>query len=454
MKPITLSDSAKFSSPFLQHVALNGVYTTLRTFYSMRENREMKGWGKRYCSQQEAVREGQGMVISAEKEESPDPGYPLCRHFRYGKKDFRPLNVVIFVMESWSAKYTGILGGERDALPFFSRLSKKGVLLGNFFANGQRSIEAISSIITSVPPCSGMVLSKSGTFAQMPVKFLPTLLREKSYKTFFIHGAKHGSMGLESLAEQTGIETCLSREDIAKEGGRDDGVWGIYDEDAFLYADRLFESQKGPFLAVIFSLSSHSPYRVPSEHFRFYQSDVPDADFLNVLRYSDYALSRYFEEASKRKYFDNTLFVIVGDHTEKAFGGNLHERYAVPCLLYSPSRLDPAVIAKVVTQVDLVPTILDVLRASDNYASFGQSAFSKGPGVGLLSSGDSDVFVKDGWMLASSANTVEESYNYLLASKKSVPSASEAKVAELKREKGHYLQLFHDLIMTNKFYKK
>jgi phosphoglycerol transferase MdoB-like AlkP superfamily enzyme len=454
MKPITLSDSAKFSSPFLQHLALNGVYTTLRTFYSMRENREMKGWEKRYCSQQEAVREGQEMVISAEKEEVPDPMYPLCRHFKYGKKDFRPLNVVIFVMESWSGKYAGVLGGEQDAVPFFNRFSKKGVLLGNFFANGQRSIEAISSIITSVPPCGGMVLSRSGTFAQMPVKFLPALLRDKSYKTFFIHGAKRGSMGFESLLKQTGVETYLSREDMAKEGGRDDGVWGIYDEDAFLYADRLFDKQKGPFLAVIFSLSSHSPYKLPSERFRFYQPGVPKADFLNVLRYSDYALSRYFDEASKKEYFNNTLFVIVGDHTEGAFGGNLHERYSVPCLLYSPSRLDPAVIEKVATQVDLVPTILDVLKYSDNYASFGQSVFLKKPGVGLLSSGDSEVFVKDGWILASSPNNVEESYHYLSASKKNVPPADEEKIAELKREKGCYLQLYHDLIMTNKFYKK
>ena len=453
MKPITLSDSANFSSQFLQHLALNGVYTTLRTFYSMRENMEMKGWKKRYCSQKEALQNGQAMIISPEKEEVPDQAYPLYRHFKYGEKDFKPLNVVIIIMESWSGKYVGALGGVEDATPFFSRISGKGVLFRNFFSNGQRSIEAISAIITSVPPSGGMVLSRSGAFAQMPVKFLPTLLKEKSYKTFFIHGAKRGSMGFDGLLKQTGIDTYISKEDIMKEGGRDDGIWGIYDEDAFLFADRLFEKQKGPFLAVIFSLSSHMPYKLPSERFRYYKPEVPNYGFLNVLRYSDYALSRFFNEAAKKEYFNNTIFIIVGDHTEgESTRNNLYEKFSVPGLLYSPSHLKPMVITKAVTQVDLMPTILDVLRSSDDYASFGKSAFSSKPGIGLLSYGDSDVFVKDGRIVASSMNNVEETYNYLLPSKNVLPE-NEEKLVDLRREKGYYLQLFHDLIMTNKFYR-
>jgi len=451
MKPLTLSDSANFGSPFLQHLALNGVYTTLRTFYSMRENSEMEGWKKRYCSSDEALQNGQMMIISPEREEVPDRKYPLYRHFKYGKKDFIPLNVVIFVMESWSSKYVGAFGGVEDATPFFSRLSKQSVLFKNFFANGQRSIESISAIITSIPPSGGMVLSKSGALAQMPIKTLPSILKEKSYKTFFIHGAKQGSMGFNSLMKQTGIDTYIFKDDIAREGGRDDGVWGIYDEDTFLYADRLFERQSDHFFAVIFSLSSHAPYKLPSERFRYYKPEVPNYQFLNVLRYSDYALSRFFDEAAKKEYFNNTIFIILGDHTEgKSTRNNLYEKFSVPCLLYSPSHLKPTVITKAVTQVDLVPTILDVLKSSDEYASFGQSAFSNKPGVGLLSYGDTDVFVKDGWILSSSTNNLEEAYNYLLPSQKVLPE-NEWKLAGLKREKGYYIELFHDLIMTNKF---
>jgi phosphoglycerol transferase MdoB-like AlkP superfamily enzyme len=454
-KPITLSDSAKFNSPFMQHLALNGVYTTLRTFYSMRENKEMMGWKKRYCSQKEALQNGQAMIISPDKEDVPDHEYPLSRHYRHKKDEFKPLNVVIFVMESWSSKYIGALGGVQDATPFFDRLSKKGVFFEHFFANGQRSIEGISAIAASIPPSGGMIMSRSGVLSQMPAKPLPALLKEKSYKTFFIHGAQRGSMGFDGLVKQMGVDICMSREDMAKEGGRDDGVWGIYDEDAFLFADRVFEKQKGPFFAVVFSLSSHLPYKLPSERFRYYKPDLPNHEFLNVLRYSDYALERYFDEAAKKDYFSNTIFVIVGDHSEgKSTRKNLYEKFSVPCMIYAPSHLKPMVITKTVTQVDLMPTILDVLKFSDDYASFGQSAFSKKPGFGLLTYGDADVFVKDGWLLSASMNNVEETFNYLLSSGKNMSPEQEEKVTELRKEKGYYLQLFHDLIMTNKFYKK
>jgi glucan phosphoethanolaminetransferase (alkaline phosphatase superfamily) len=453
MKPIKISEAFAFHSPFLGHLALNGVYTTMRTYYSFRTNREMQGWGERSCPQQEAMQKGQAMIVSLEKEEMLDPKYPLYRHFKYKDREFRPLNIVIFIMESWSSKYIGSLGGEEDATPFFSRLSKKGILFKNFFSNGQRSIEAISAIFTSIPPAEGMILSQSGVLSQMPIKFLPAILREKAYKTFFIHGAKRGSMGFDSLMKQTGIETYISKEDLVKAGGRDDGVWGIYDEDTFLYANRLFESQKNPFFAVIFSLSSHTPYKLPSERFKHYKSGTPFYDFLNSIRYSDYALSRFFDEASKMKFFDNTVFIIVGDHTEgKTTGNNLYERFSVPCLLYAPSYIKPMVISKTVTQIDLVPTILDILKSSDAHASFGQSAFHNNPGNGLLAYGNFDVFVRGGWMLVSSMNEIKETYPYLQQPVKGVSYKRTEISAKLKREEDCYLQMFHDLILTNRLY--
>lgn len=453
MKPLKYSDAFTFNSPFLGHLALNGVYTTMRTYYSFRENREMKGWEKRNCSQEEALQKGQGMIVSLEKEEILDPKYPLYRHFKYKSTEFRPLNVVIFIMESWSSRYVGVLGGEEDATPFFSRLSKRGVLFKNFFANGQRSIESISAILTSIPPSGGMILSQSGALSQMPVKFLPAILREKAYKTFFIHGAKRGSMGFNSLVKQTGIEKYLSKEDMLKEGGRDDGVWGIYDEDTFLYAHRLFQAQNNPFFAVIFSLSSHTPYKLPSEHFHFYKPERPFYDFLNSLRYSDYALSRFFDKASKAKYFDNTVFIIVGDHTEgKSAGNSLSERFSVPCLIYASRYIRPMRISKTVTHADLVPTILDILKSSDAHTSFGQSTFNNNPGVGLLPYGDFDIFVREGWMLVSSMNGVTETYNYLREPVKDISHDKESMLAKLKKEQDCYFQFFHDLILNNKLY--
>ncbi len=452
MKPLKYSDAFAFHSPFLGQLVLNGVYTTMRTYYSFRENREMSGWERRRAPEEEAIRKGAEMIVSPEREEVPDTRYPLYRHFKYGESEFRRLNVVIFIMESWSSKFVGALGGEDDAMPYFSRISKKGVLLRNFFSNGQRSIEAISAILTSIPPSGGMILSQSGAFSQMPVRFLPTLLKEKGYRTFFIHGAKQGSMGFNSLVKQTGIERYIAKEEMRKEGAREDGVWGIYDEDAFLYAHRLFEAQKDPFFAVIFSLSSHTPYKLPSERFRHFSPAKPFHDFLDSLRYSDFSLSRFFDEAEKAPYFQNTVFIIVGDHTEgKSTGNNLFERFSVPCLIYAPGIIPPSVVSRITSQTDLAPTILDILKSSDGHTSFGLSAFSDRPGVGLLSYGDADVFVRQGWMLVSSANGVMDKYHFGTSAENPSREGQE-EVARVAREEDYYVQFFHDLILHNKLY--
>ncbi|HXX81728.1 MAG TPA: LTA synthase family protein, partial [Thermodesulfovibrionales bacterium] len=274
-----------------------------------------------------------------------------------------------------------------------------------------------------------------------------SLLKEKGYTTFFVHGAKQGSMGFSALVRQTGIEHSISKEDILREGGRDDGVWGIYDEDTFLYSHRLFETQTAPFFAIIFSLSSHTPYKLPEERFHFYKKERPFYDFLNSLRYSDYALSRFFDVARNAHYFSNTVFIIVGDHTEgTSVGNNLSQRFSVPCLIYAPHYVDPMYVTKTVTHVDLVPTLLDILRSSDDHASFGQSAFIRSPGTGLLPYGDFDIFVREGAMLVSSPQGVMEYHPYL------GESPGQEKLSELKREDACYLQFFRDLILSNRLY--
>ncbi|HXX53145.1 MAG TPA: LTA synthase family protein, partial [Thermodesulfovibrionales bacterium] len=447
MKPLKYSDAFALNSSFLGQLALNGLYTTMRTFYSMRENREMKGWEKRTCSREEAVQKGREMIVDVQRENISDANYPLYRSFTYGADQFRPLNVVIFIMESWSSRYVGASGGEEDATPFFSRLSKDGVFFRNYFATAQRSIEAISSIITSIPPSGGMVLSQSGILSQIPARFLPSLLKKRGYQSFFVHGAKRGSMGFNALVKQAGIEHYVSKEDILKEGGKDDGVWGIYDEDTFLYSHRLFEAQTTPFLAIVFSLSSHTPYKLPEERFHFYKEGKPFYDFLNSLRYSDYALSRFFDAARNAQYFSNTVFLIVGDHTEgTSVGNNLSKRFSVPCLIYAPRYLDPMQVTKTVTHVDLAPTVLDILRSSDHHASFGQSAFIKSPGTGLLPYGDVDIFVRGGVMLIPSPGGDAEARSY------GSEPLGEKTLSRLKEEDACYLQFFRDLILSNRLY--
>jgi hypothetical protein len=105
------------------------------------------------------------------------------------------------------------------------------------------------------------------------------------------------------------------------------------------------------------------------------------------------------------------------------------------------------VISKTATQIDLAPTILDILKSSDTHTSFGRSVFDDGSGAGLLAYGDFNVFVRDGRMLVSDGTRIMETYAFT----NSPDDRSGKKTAEdLKKEEGYYLQFFHDLIIHNR----
>ncbi len=412
MKPMKLSDAFVFENPSFGHLCLNGFYTTLKTVYEIKIKKNKLKYAKFNCNKDGVTKIKNMFFVDGEVGLSDE--YPILRRFNYKEKDFEKLNIVVFVMESWSGKFSKVTDGDIDATPFLTKLSKKGLLLKRFFANGQRSIEGISAIVTSIPPWGGLIVSENPLLSQLPVNFLPAILKKHGYETIFIHGAKYGSLGLSSFAKHVGFNKYISKEELIKKGGKDDGVWGIYDEDTFLIANDIFEKEKKPFFALIFSLSSHTPYKVPSKKFLVFGKEQPHADFLNALYYSDYALSRFFERAEKSSYFKNTIFVILGDHTEgKTTKNSIFERFHVPCLFYAPNFIKPGQIDISTSQLDIVPTLLDLLKSSDYHASFGNSVFRKRNDKGaILAYGDFAVYNKGEYFLVISEEKPLGLYQY------------------------------------------
>lgn len=403
MKPIKLSDAFVFENPTLGHLCLNGFYTTLKTVYEIKIKKNKDMLNKFICNSMnmDEIRD----KFYTEGEVSFSNAYPIYRKFDYKESEFKKLNIVIFVMESWSGKFSKSTDGEIDATPFFTNLSKKGLILKRFFANGQRSIEGISAIVTSIPPWGGLILSENPLLSQLPVNFLPNILNKHGYETIFIHGAKYGSLGLSSFAKHVGFKKYISKEDLLRLGAKDDGVWGVYDEDTFLIANKIFEEQTKPFMALIFSLSSHTPYKLPSDRFKVFDKSKKEFDFLNSLYYSDYALSKFFSIAEKSKYFKNTIFVILGDHTEgKTTKNTIFERFHVPCLFYAPGMIKPEEIYISSNQTDIAPTLLDMIKSSDYHASFGMSVLrKKKTNIGsILAYGDIAVYNRENYFLLSS----------------------------------------------------
>jgi phosphoglycerol transferase MdoB-like AlkP superfamily enzyme len=455
MKPMKLGDAFVFENPSLGHLCLNGFYTTMKTVYEIKIKKNKLKYGKYNCIKDSVTKIKNMFFVDGEV--GADSEYPILRRFNYKKGDFKKMNVVVFVMESWSGKFCKATDGDIDATPFFTKLSKKGLLLKRFFANGQRSIEGISAIVTSIPPWGGLIVSENPLLAQLHTNFLPAILKKHGYETIFIHGAKYGSLGLNSFAKHVGFNKYISKEDIAKMGGKDDGVWGIYDEDTFLIANDIFEKEKKPFFALIFSLSSHTPYKVPSKKFLVFEKDQPHADFLNALFYSDYALSKFFERAEKSSYFKNTIFVILGDHTEgKTTKRSIFERFQVPCLIYAPNIIKPGEINISTSQLDIVPTLLDLLKSSDYHASFGCSVLRKRNNIGaILAYGDFAVYNKGEYFLMISDEKPLGLYQYKNVKDEDIDRSNEKKdvYKSLKEEFSCLGYFINKMLVENKLYK-
>ena len=262
-------------------------------------------------------------------------------------------------------------------------------------------------------------------------------------------------MGFDGLVKRIGFERHLSREDFEIRDGVDDGVWGIYDEHAFLRAHQELEKIKRPFFATIYSLSSHTPYNIPSKEYERFGPSIPYRDFLNSVVYSDASLKKFFQAARESSYFKETLFVVVADHTEgPSTGGNLYEAYRIPCLLYGPAFVPPGRVEEVVSQLDIVPTVIDLLRISAPYTSWGKSIFAKEERMAILPRGDFFVVVKAPYLFLTDIGSPMGLYNFKTDPAKDLLNPGDKEAARVSEELGEelrgYLRFSYEMIMNNK----
>lgn len=454
-KPMGVRSAFLNESVELGVLTLNGLYTSLFSIAERLDGRDpiahlrALDTGNRDAERREVL----ARIVSDDREAS-NQNYPLFRRFVGRPESPQRWNVVFLILESWSAKFVGALGAEPDATPFFSQLSRDGLLMTNCFANAQRSIEGLSAILGSLPVWRGMVLGQGGVLYQTRIEPVGQVFRANGYHTLFVHGARRGSMGFDGLMRRLGIERHVSREDFEVTPTTDDGVWGIYDEYAFLRADEEMRRLPEPFYTAVFSLSSHTPYTLPSKEFERFSPEVPFHLFQNSMGYTDSALKRFFDTARQSSYFDHTLFVILGDHTEgPSTGGNLYEAYHIPCLFYAPGLVKPGRYDGVASQIDLFPSALDVVNIRTPFTSWGKSIFASGPRWALLPRGDFFVAVEAPYMLLSRLDEPIALYDMtrkpaenILPRDEVTREAADRMGSELRA----YLRFSYDLILANK----
>jgi phosphoglycerol transferase MdoB-like AlkP superfamily enzyme len=369
LKPLRQANAFTSDSQALGYLTLNTTYNVVRSMFQpllpdislMPKNEAAK-----YVLE----------MIKDDNETLLDSQFIFMREKHFNTKP-QKLNVVIFIMESWSAKYSGAITNSKSCMPFFDSLASHGMLFTNFFANGQRSIEAIPSILTSVPSIYNA--SIIGSIAEMDrFRGLGSILNEQGYTTSFHHGASVGSMGFDGFSKIAGFTNYYGKEDFPNLPSQTfDGAWGIFDEPFFMETERIINSYKEPFCSVTFSLSSHDPYKIPDDRLTLFEQYKDETDFERSIRYSDNCLGKFFQKASSEPWFNNTLFIITADHTLYSTRDNFYSCFHVPMLLFTPSGLIPAAKIDVnISHADIVPTLLDILKIPAVHSSMGLSAFS------------------------------------------------------------------------------
>jgi len=285
--------------------------------------------------------------------------------------------VVIIILESFAREYIGSLnhdleGGKYEGYtPFIDSLLKVSLTFDVSIANGKKSIDAMPSILASVPSLETPYIITH--YANNRINGLADLLKRKGYYTAFFHGAPNGSMGFDSFAKVAGFTDYFGLDQYPEKSDFDD-IWGVWDEPFFKFFARKLDSFKQPFLASIFSVSSHHPFKVPEKYAgKFRKGPAP---ILEVVGYTDFALHEFFDKVSLSPWFKNTLFVITADHTNesvhKEYQNNFGS-YSIPIILYQAGSDLRGMKNRIAQQIDIMPTVLSHLNYNDEYIAFGNN---------------------------------------------------------------------------------
>ena len=292
---------------------------------------------------------------------------------------FRNLNVMIIILESFSREHIGSLnrdlenGQYKGFTPFLDSLARHSLLL-NGFANGKTSIQGIPAVLSGIPSLMNESFIQSN-YSTDKINSLASLLKKKGYTSAFFHGGTNGTMGFDSYTKMTGFDYYFGRSEYHNDKDYD-GEWGIRDEEFFQFTKRKMDQLPQPFMVAIFSLSSHHPYRVPKKYaHKFRKGKLPIQE---SIMYADYSLGEFFASAEKMPWYRNTLFVITADHTSEGYYPYYQTdagQYAVPILFFRPGETLEGKSGETASQTDIMPSVLDYLNFSSDYIAFGNSVF-------------------------------------------------------------------------------
>lgn len=282
------------------------------------------------------------------------------------------MNVVLITIESLSADFMKMYGNEQNITPFLDSLALQSLNFSNLYATGNRTVRGLEAVTLCIPPTPGESIVKREDNKN---KFsTASIFKQKGYQVKYLYGGDAFFDNMRDFFSGNGYDiidkTAFKPEEITFAN-----IWGVCDEDMANKAIQTMneEAKTGkPFFNHWMTVSNHRPFTYPEGKIDI-SATIKSRE--GGVKYTDYALRKFFSLASKQSWYKNTVFVIVSDHCASSSGKTElpMDKYHIPAMIYAPGFIQPTNNNKLMSQIDLMPTLFGILNFNYKDKFYGQN---------------------------------------------------------------------------------
>ena len=330
---------------------------------------------------------------------------------------FKKPNIILILLESHTANRCNFLNPDlKDNItPNLNKIASEGINFKNCYANGPRTAHGLSSILCSWPTIPGYPLIRQPQYKIKGQSTFASIFKNIGYDTGFLYGGDAEFDEMKSFAIMNAFDKIYDHKEDSylrgfsldnKDGGSN--PWGVFDEFLFNRCLSIMSEKNNdqPIMLTLLTATNHAPWIIPDKHSETipeFNSDFkgPFSDSRRTMRYVDFALGNFIEEAKKQEWFDNTIFIITADHGLNIFKDKIHDprNGHIPFIIYN-NKLESLTIDKLVSHIDILPTILDLIGEHNEYDKklFGSSGFKGDKGFVFRNNDYNIQYIENDWV--------------------------------------------------------
>ena len=278
-------------------------------------------------------------------------------------------NVIIIILESFTAKWVESLGGVPGVTPQLDKIAKEGLLFSRIYAAGDRSEKGQTAILSGYPNQAITSIIKTPE----KIRDLPSIteiLKKEGYQTSYTYGGELEFANIKSYLLTTGFQKLTDKYSFPL--AQRTTSWGVHDEYVLDRFQKDLQKEKQPFFATLFTLSSHEPYDVPLQHYR--EKDET-SQFKNSIFYTDSIIGAFINKAKASTWWNNTLIIFVADHGHPLPGNDANDapsKFHIPLIFSGGALKVTGIIDNIGSQTDIATTLLHQLKLSTKEFKWGK----------------------------------------------------------------------------------